>query len=196
MCVIAVSRKGIRQPTFTQIKTMWRNNPDGAGYMVAGNGYVWIKKGFMRLDDLLDALHDEKFNADASVVYHFRISTQGGVNPGMTHPFPLNKSLTETDIMCQMGFAHNGVIRMTANPTSEYSDTALFVRRYMPYLIRNKDSIFSYPVQEMIQELTHSKWAIMNEDGDIATIGYFTTDEQGREFSNNSFKSVTWGRVR
>ena len=85
MCVICASPKGVRQPTRSEIKAMFLRNPDGAGYMVARDGSVTIHKGFMNLDEFLNALKAEHFTAKDSVVYHFRISTQAGINPGMTH---------------------------------------------------------------------------------------------------------------
>lgn len=93
MCVICASPKGTRQPSISEIKRMFCRNPHGAGYMVAREGRVEIHKGFMNLGDFLAALKSEHFTAADSVVYHFRISTQAGVNPEMTHPFPLSNCL-------------------------------------------------------------------------------------------------------
>ena len=42
MCVICVSNKGVAQPTNEQIIQMFNKNPDGAGYMYARNGLVYI----------------------------------------------------------------------------------------------------------------------------------------------------------
>ena len=90
MCIICVSKSGVRQPGGTTIRAMFLRNPHGAGYMVARGGRVQIHKGFMDLGDYLRAIRTEHFTASDSVVYHFRISTQAGVNPEMTHPFPLS----------------------------------------------------------------------------------------------------------
>ena len=90
MCIICVSKPGVRQPDENTIRTMFYRNPHGAGYMFARDGRVEIRKGFMRLDEYLRAIREERFTAADSVVYHFRISTQAGVNPEMTHPFPLS----------------------------------------------------------------------------------------------------------
>ena len=90
MCIICVSRSGVRQPSEAVIRAMFNHNPHGAGYMFARDGWVTIHKGFMNLDDYLQAIREEHFTANDSVVYHFRISTQAGVSPEMTHPFPLS----------------------------------------------------------------------------------------------------------
>ena len=84
MCIICVSKSGVRQPGEATIRSMFLNNPHGAGYMVARGGRVEIHKGFMNLGDYLRAIRAECFTLQDSVVYHFRISTQAGVNP--IHP--------------------------------------------------------------------------------------------------------------
>lgn len=56
MCIICVSPTGVRQPNFTTIRTMFRNNPHGAGYMFARDGKVHISKGYMNIDSFLDAM--------------------------------------------------------------------------------------------------------------------------------------------
>ena len=86
MCIICVSPRSVRQPSEATIRAMFARNPHGAGYMVARDGRVRISKGYMSVDGLLAALRQEHFTAKDPVVYHFRISTQAGVSPYMTHP--------------------------------------------------------------------------------------------------------------
>ncbi len=90
MCIICISKSGVQQPIDTTLRAMFRRNPHGAGYMYARDGKVTIHKGFMNIEDFLSAVHAERFTPQDSVVYHFRISTQAGVNAAMTHPFPLS----------------------------------------------------------------------------------------------------------
>ena len=56
MCIICVSPARTRQPSISQIRTMFRNNPHGAGYMFARDDRVQIHKGFMDVDSFLDAI--------------------------------------------------------------------------------------------------------------------------------------------
>ncbi len=93
MCIICVSPRKVRQPSLATIKTMFLRNPHGAGYMFARDGIVHISKGYMDVESYIEALRREHFTAKDAVVYHFRISTQAGVNPAMTHPFPLSNKL-------------------------------------------------------------------------------------------------------
>jgi glutamate synthase domain-containing protein 1 len=128
MCIIAASPAGAPQPNMDTLRRMFINNPHGAGYMTARNGRVEISKGFMTWADFARAVRQEAFTAADPVVYHFRISTQAGVNPEMTHPFPLTSHIEQCklwDVACPIGVAHNGIIRLTSNSRDkEYSDTA------------------------------------------------------------------------
>ena len=190
MCVICVSPQGTRQPGLSEIKRMFYRNPHGAGYMYARNGKVYIHKGFMDLDAYIAALREERFTARDSVVYHFRISTQAGVNPEMTHPFPLSNQLRhmrELDISCACGIAHNGIIRLTTDPWERrYSDTALFITKYMSRILRSPDDLRNQEVLDKIYRLAESKFAILDGSGYIATVGNFI-EENGILYSNTSY---------
>ena len=189
MCVICISKKGVRQPSHEEIVNMFENNPHGAGYMCARNGKVYIHKGFMDMAEFEACVNGEHFTKKDSVVYHFRISTQAGVKPEMTHPFPLEpdmKYAEELDVACSCGVAHNGVIRMTSGNDKRYSDTALFIP-YLWKLIRNDNDLHDERVLEMAERLAGSKLAIMGRDGYVATVGDFI-DNDGLLFSNSSYK--------
>ena len=195
MCIICVSPARTRQPSISQIKTMFLNNPHGAGYMFAREGRVHIHKGFMDIDSFLSAVKAENFTAKDSVVYHFRISTQAGVNPEMTHPFPLSNRLLHMkalDVECPCGVAHNGIIRLTSDPSQrEYSDTALFITRYMAQMVHGLDDLKDAQLLNRIERLAGSKLAIMDGSGYIATIGHFI-NERGLLFSNDSYQELRW----
>ena len=191
MCIICASPKGTRQPTKKQIQTMFYRNPHGAGYMYARDGKVVIHKGFMELKDLLAQLDNEHFTANDPVVYHFRISTQAYGLPTMTHPFPLTKHLVNCealDVSCSCGVAHNGIIRLTSNGSSRYSDTALFITRYMSRIVRSKADLKDEYILDTLRILTGSKLAILDGTGEMAFVGEFI-NESGLMFSNYSFDS-------
>ena len=195
MCIICVSPARTRQPSISQIKTMFMNNPHGAGYMFAREGHVHIHKGFMDIDSFLSAVKAEHFTAKDSVVYHFRISTQAGVNPEMTHPFPLSNRLPimkALDVECPCGVAHNGIIRLTSDTSQrEYSDTALFITRYMAQMVHGLDDLKDAQLLNRIERLAGSKLAIMDGSGYIATVGNFI-NERGLLFSNDSYRELRW----
>lgn len=191
MCIICVSKSGIQQPSESAIRAMFRRNPHGAGYMFARDGKVTIHKGFMNPKEYIRAINNEHFTAEDSVVYHFRISTQAGVNPEMTHPFPLSNQparMRALDLTCRCGIAHNGIIRMTTDPTNErYSDTAIFITDYLARMVRKSSDLRNQALLDRIYFMARSKFAIMDSGGYIATIGEFI-DDHGLLFSNNSYE--------
>lgn len=194
MCIICVSKSGVRQPGEATIRAMFLRNPHGAGYMVARGGRVQIHKGFMNLDDYLRAIRTEHFTASDSVVYHFRISTQAGVNPEMTHPFPLSNQparLRRLDLHCRIGVAHNGIIHLTSDPDNDqYSDTAIFITQYLSRLIRSRADLRDQHLLDEIFQIAQSKFAIMDGGGYVATVGEFVND-RGLLFSNHTY--LPWG---
>lgn len=191
MCIICVSKSGVRQPTEREFYTMFQNNPHGAGYMVARHGFVTISKGYMDFDEFLNALQKEHFTEKDSVVYHFRISTQAGISPEMTHPFPLSNRLPrmeKLDTTCRIGVAHNGIIRLTTDPENHrYSDTALFIAQYLTLLIKRREDLRDTRILNTIWQLAQSKFAIMDGGGYVATVGEFL-NRGGLLFSNASYQ--------
>ena len=156
-----------------------------------------MKQLFMDVDEYIEAIRAEHFTAKDPVVYHFRISTQAGVNPQMTHPFPLSNRIEHMkvlDVECPCGVAHNGVIRLTADPRNrEYSDTALFIANYLSLIIREPGDLKDERVLKLIHRLAGSKLAIMDGDGYIATVGEYI-NQKGLLFSNASFETDTYYR--
>ena len=191
MCIICVSRSGVRQPSEAVIRAMFNHNPHGAGYMFARDGWVTIHKGFMNLDDYLQAIREEHLTANDSVVYHFRISTQAGVGPEMTHPFPLSNRLgrmEKLETTCRIGVAHNGIIRLTTDPNNHrYSDTALFITQYLSHLVKRREDLRNRQILDAVWRLAQSKFAIMDGSGYVATVGTFL-NRDGLLFSNASFQ--------
>ena len=193
MCVICASPKGTRQPSISEIKSMFWRNPDGAGYMYARDGKVFIHKGFMDLSDFLNAIKSEHFTAKDSVVYHFRISTQAGIDPTMTHPFPLSNQrevMKALDVHCGCGIAHNGIIQLTTDPNEkEYSDTAIFIADYLSSILTNPTDLHDPEVLDLIRCLIGSKMAILDGSGYIATVGQFV-NERGLLYSNLHHRNI------
>ena len=190
MCIICVSKPGCEQPSVKTLRTMFLLNPHGAGYMVARGGKVFIHKGFMNIEEFLNAVRREQFTAADSVVYHFRISTQAGVNPEMTHPFPLSnqpRRMRALDMTCRCGVAHNGIIRLTSDPTNtRFSDTAVFITDYLTNIIRKPADLRNQERLDTIYRLAQSKFAIMDGSGYTATVGEFIND-RGILYSNRSY---------
>lgn len=192
MCVICVSKKGVRQPNQEELRNMFENNADGVGYMCVRDNKVVITKGFLTLEELTTALAFENFTANDIVVYHFRKSTQGGIQRELTHPFPLSSNmnnLKKLDVVCDCGVVHNGIITMTSDSRiTEYNDTMKFITDYMSKLIRSSNDLKCKEIQEMILKLTNSKWCMIDKNENVITIGNFITEKSGLMFSNSSYQ--------
>lgn len=195
MCVIAVSPAGSKQPTEKDFRMMWDHNPHGAGFMWCEHEQVYIQKGLMRFDDFMDYIKYYRFTAADPVVYHFRISTQAGTGPEMTHPFPLTADPSEhlklSPKPCDIGVAHNGIISLTTDRNEKtFSDTSLFIQKYLTKIVRSPADLESQEIIDMIYTLARSKFAIMRGDGEIATVGTFYKQPGNFLVSNEFYKPI------
>ena len=82
MCIICVSKSGIRQPGDALLRSMFLHNPHGAGFMYARDGRVMIHKGFMDMDEYIRAVHQRYGHI------HHRL-------PLPNHPSPLRPARPE-----------------------------------------------------------------------------------------------------
>lgn len=136
MCIIALSPAGVELPDEEDIKHMFRRNPDGAGFAIQGDidgdGVFKVKyqKGFMNVDDFIEALGPRDKLKDFNVAMHFRIKTHGNVDKGTTHPFPLSNQyndLRQTEGRGPVLF-HNGTFSgLGGKSHPDASDTQDFV---------------------------------------------------------------------
>lgn len=187
MCIICVSPKGAPQPSIATLKTMFINNPDGAGYMVARNNHVEIHKAFMTLDDFIRSVEAEHFTENDAVVYHCRISTQAKT-PNMTHPFPIttnNNYLKAWDLYADVGVAHNGIIKLTSNGDKEYSDTALYIRDFISKYMSEYTPL-SEKMLHHIENEAGGRLAFLDKYGNTFMTGKWTF-EKGIFYSNTSY---------
>ena len=185
MCIIAIKPKGKKMFDDNTIKTMYINNPDGAGYMYHDGKCVRIVKGFMTCGELLEDLHSKDFTG-TNLIMHFRIGTSGRNDALNCHPYPIyqkNAVRCKTDL----GIAHNGVLRGYIPPKyAEYNDTQMFIRCVLsnlkPDFLEDSDKIM------LIEELIGTnKFAFLNDKNKVYTIGDFVKSD-GYMFSNRSFE--------
>ena len=167
--------------------------------MYNASGTVYIKKGFMSFKSFWKKLREvrEIYGDDIPYVMHFRISTQAGVKPDCTHPFPLSKSMkdlrmleAETDI----GVAHNGIISLTSDygykKEITYSDTMKFITDYLALIIQTKKWYNSTDTKQLIKNLMgSSKLAILDKYGHCELLGSGWIEDNGIWYSNGTYKS-------
>lgn len=192
MCIIAAKPAGISMPDTDRITNMWTRNSDGAGFMYAKDGKVYIEKGFMKLNELLDRIKQLGKTVDLKsvpVVMHFRITTSGGTSPENCHPFPVTSNLgvlRKLKSTCALGVAHNGIIDIT--PRKGISDTMEYILSQLSLLYQAMPKFYeSKPAMQLVENAIDSKMAMLTKAGRIYTIGNFEEDG-GIMYSNTSYK--------
>lgn len=190
MCIIAIKCKGVKLPDEQTLKTMWTNNPHGAGIMYARDGKVFIDKGYMDWTAFHERIKSLGDLTDTPLIMHFRIATHGSVIPGNTHPFPVSSNvmyLTKLRLACKVGVAHNGIIPIT--PRQGISDTMEFIASELaPMAAKQPDWYKRERVLEGIGKRIQSKLAVLDSAGVISYYGDFITEGDGMLYSNTSYK--------
>ena len=200
MCIIVAKPAKTAMPSLNTLETCFRNNPDGAGIMLASKGKVWGFKGLMTFDALKSKLKtlESRFGSldKLPVVLHFRIGTHGKNIPENTHPFPLSDrydELRSLEWVSSQGMAHNGIIHECGQHkdvrTENVSDTMVFVKRVVSPIARVYDIACHRDILDGLGLMAGSKLAFLGRKGIIARYGDFTK-EDGVYYSNDSFKKI------
>jgi len=199
MCIIVAKPKGVDMPTDEIIKTCFKNNSDGAGFMYQVNDYVKIEKGFMSVDKMLKRLHTLANKLDLknkNVVLHFRIGTSGKNDKKTTHPFPISseqKDLQTLSIHSQIAMCHNGILNDYVYTNSPLSDTQNFVKDYVSMLYElNVDFLKNKKCQTHLADyIGSSKLAFIDSKDKLYLIGNFVADN-GIYYSNTTYKECRY----
>ena len=194
MCVIVYKPKNIDFPKKETLYACWKKNDDGAGFMFPYKNKVIIRKGFMTFDDFYNALKETQntYGTNRPYVMHFRITTQGGVQAKLTHPYPLSKNMSdlqELNFESDIGVAHNGIISLTSSSSvKEYNDTMKFITDYLSLIIKKRTFYNDADTLNLIQSLCKSKLCILDGSGHAQMIGDFVESKDGCFYSNRSFE--------
>lgn len=194
MCIIVAKPANTPMISDKILENCWESNSDGAGFMYAKDNRVYIQKGFMTLKSFknaLDRLGSVYSLDELPIVLHFRISTQGGVNPQNTHPFPITNDvhqLTGSKTSSPIGgMAHNGVIPQYSFYGSKtahaYSDTLLFVKEAVSQMVHTPKDLENKTILTDLENIAKSKLAFLSPDGNIHLLGDFNMDK-GVAYSN------------
>lgn len=197
MCIIAVKPKGVKMIEEKNIRTMFRKNEHGAGYMIHREGAetIALKKGFATVEDLLTAIESEDIQDSDVFIVHFRIATSGKINDKMCHPFVIHKSHkivnavnVNTSLTC---FAHNGIISKLNGIHKEFSDTSIFSMAYLsekPIV----DNIYeSEAIQDLIETYAGpSRLVFLHPKKGTLMLGSWEK-EKGIHYSNGGYKDYS-----
>lgn len=188
MCIIISKPEGVLLPTRSVLDNCGRSNRDGIGIAwTNGSGVVNIKKGFQFVTEF-EKWMVENIKKEYAAIIHFRLATHGKCDEGNCHPFPVStskKDLRQTETMCELAMAHNGVFYGLGD--KKYSDTQDFIANVIadPIVAGN---LGNKAVQELIcGYIGNSKLAFIDGSGNINLYGSFEKSK-GLAFSNSGYK--------
>ena len=192
MCIIAVKKANQPLPEEKIMKTMFKNNSDGAGFCYCLNGDVRIQKGYMTYEAFAEALNkvSEKIDTYATpMLFHFRIATHGGINPALCHPFPISRNFSEQKQLASytnLGIVHNGIIDISSRDGA--SDTMTYIAEKLAKRYKWDKGFYKSKKQRAViqSEIGGSKMAFLDHNGGIYTVGDFIEDN-GILYSNSSY---------
>ena len=191
MCIIAYAPKGAQIKEET-IKIMFQGNPDGAGIMwkPTDNSKVEIRKGFMKVDDLIKAYSEIPVECEKAI--HCRIATSGKISTACCHPFPVRaktSAMKQAKDTASIALMHNGMINYCTprqGMKAAYSDTMLFAAKYLYPAQKLLDSEW---LTTLIEESTTSRLLIMREFGETIMLGSWQFSD-GVYYSNGNYKAT------
>lgn len=202
MCIIIACDSNHR-PDDRTITRSWLANPDGGGMMWADGQTVHISKGYMRLDEYMDAIH--AVPVDCPLVLHMRIGTSGGYGPEVTHPYPVTDDLNALhalDVDCPVGIAHNGVLPCKSDDVAGVSDTVAYIMQVVAPLARSRKVqaqgglAVSQAARKRLKATSRgSRLAVLDAQGHMRMTGEgWQSMGKGLHASNGSWRQTAWHR--
>lgn len=184
MCLIVAHKAGAKPLQFRELGEAWQSNPDGAGFMYAAEGKLWIRKAFFKLKELAKGYYEdlEQYGAESPFVLHFRSATHGAKTEGNTHPFFIGQS--------GVGMAHNGVLW---SPGRDVSDSKFFADTVLAH--RSLEQLYSEKFQGFLAEIIGmgNKLALLAHTGEMRIVNEARGFWEGETwFSNRNHRYQTY----
>jgi glutamine amidotransferase len=177
MC-IAIFKPANTIVTKESLEQCFKVNPDGAGFMVAVNKKLIIKKGYFTFNDFWEAWLPYQNNVAA---IHFRIRTHGVIDNDNCHPFSVNSGLA---------FIHNGVIQGFG--LKDRSDTYEFNEQIMKPLVGKfgNSILTNESIKYLIEaKIGYSKFVMLDRHGNHTLFNESKGNwNEGVWYSNLSYK--------
>lgn len=195
MCLIIVKPFGVNMlpEIFDVIKGASTTNRDGFGFAskTLTSNHIYIDKGYMDVDKIIDRLKLLKYNEDDELVIHLRARTDGKISPQNCHPFVVsdNENILNTlEGMTKLPvLAHNGMINIKT--IGDYSDTWTWVKTVFSNPNINKaflDSGKDYDARVVQKWFPHGKLAILSPESEVQLIGSWQ-EKNGVYYSNSGY---------
>lgn len=176
MCVIIIKAAGQQLPTDNELRQAHNRNPHGCGFVSKSHHY----KG-MNFETFLKHLHEVP-TGEACII-HFRLATHGSKCKANCHPFNRGK----------IWFAHNGILSI--KPEGDMTDSETAFQNIIYPAIQKYGFKSSYVTRVVNRIIGYSKFAMMDEKGNVRTFGQFI-GYNGRLYSNlNHIRDYDYYRV-
>lgn len=181
MCIAIFNKSALL--SFDIIRNSFENNNDGAGLLYIDGGRLAVVKETASAKAFYKKYKAIREKNALPMLLHFRIGTHGHFADYNLHPFLVNS---------QIGFVHNGVIRIS-EIDARYSDTNHF-NRLVLQTMKNPARIFKDGSNEaaLVSHFcgSSSKLIFLNAAGDFRIFneaaGHW--DKAGNWFSNSTYK--------
>lgn len=157
MCLLIAKKEDIKIDK-KYLKNGWRENPHGAGFVVAKHGKLLMRKGFTSFKTFWKAWREyEQYPA----VVHFRWANIGKINYDNCHPFIVDNELA---------FAHNGTIPIATD--GEKSDTRTFCEEIARKCKEYNPNFLDDPITNWFisKSIGNSKLAFIDNHGKLTII--------------------------
>jgi predicted glutamine amidotransferase len=185
MCIAIFNKSSVL--SYDTIRNSFENNNDGAGLLYIENGALQVFKESTSLKRFWKKYKAIRENNALPMLLHFRIGTHGNFADYNLHPFLVNS---------QIGFVHNGVIRITETD-ARYSDTNHF-NRLVLQTMKTPARIFKDGTSEaaLVSHFCahNSKLIFLNAAGDYRIFneaqGHW--DKVGNWYSNNTYTACNY----
>lgn len=177
MCMIAAARAGVVIPK-KYLKNGFRENGHGAGFMVAKNGKILLRKGFTSFKEFWRVFREYQ---SYDKVVHFRWGNVGKINAENCHPFWVSPNLA---------MAHNGTISIATKDGK--SDTRTFTELVLQQLNKDDEDFLKNPQLTFLisKAIGQSKLAFLDAAGEITIINkHLGKEHENIWFSNDDYKA-------
>lgn len=177
MCLLIAKPAGVKvQKKYLQ--NGFRENPHGAGFAVAVDGKLLMRKGFFNFKQFWKSYREFQ---EYSAVIHYRWANIGPQTVDNCHPFIVDENLI---------FAHNGTISITRDDEKK-SDTRTFCekiarecRKYDYNFLQDETTRWF-----LSKSIGNSKLAFIDSTGELTIINKERGQEhEGTWFSNDDYK--------
>lgn len=181
MCLL-IFAKGGATPSKKSLRIAARNNPDGFGFAIIGDGMIHRFRS-MDIEETITAFFEaRKRFPKGHAIFHLRITTHGATNVDNCHPFVINDAVV-------MG--HNGILPIKEEDGR--SDTRIFAEDWMPELGIKNLLDDADGVKELEKFIGYSKLAFLNVGDELDKPFYIINERLGHWsdgvwYSNSSYE--------